>query len=94
MKNISKNNKTKSPTISIISPSLNLGRFLEPTIQSILNQSYTDYEHIVVDGGSTDNTLPILKKYPNIRWISEKDSGYQDALIKGMKMARGKYIRI
>lgn len=88
------NSSKNSPTISVITASFNLGRFLEDTIHSIQNQSYKDWEHIVVDGGSTDNTVDILKKYPHIRWISEKDSGYHEAILKGLKMARGKYIFI
>jgi glycosyltransferase involved in cell wall biosynthesis len=81
-----------SPQLSIISCSMNLGRFLEETIISIARQTFKEYEHIVVDGGSTDNTIDILKKYPHIKWISEKDSGYSEGLKKGLKMAKGKYV--
>ncbi len=82
------------PLISIISASLNQAEYMEDCIQSILQQSFKNWEHIVVDGKSTDNSLHILKKHPHIRWISEKDSGYWDAITKGVKMARGKYIVI
>lgn len=81
-----------NPKISIITISLNQGRFLREMIESVLSQSYKDFEHIVVDGASTDNTLEILKEYPHIRWISEKDESTNEALIKGVSMARGEYI--
>jgi len=84
--------KEGTPTISIISPSLNLGQFLEDTIVSIANQSFQKFEHIVIDGGSTDGTLDILRRYPHIIWISEKDSGYEEAMRKGLTLAKGKYI--
>jgi len=74
---------------SIITPTLNQGRFITDTIESILAQDYKDFEHIVVDGGSTDNTLEILKTYPHIKWISEKDKGPANAINKGFKMATG-----
>lgn len=83
---------TVDPKISVISCSKNLGRFLEDTIVTIARQSYHDFEYIVIDGQSTDNTLEILKKYPQIKWISEKDSGYTEAFNKGLSMAKGKYI--
>lgn len=82
----------KKPKLTIISPSLNTGKFLRDTIDSILNQSYKNFEHIVIDGESTDETLKILKEYSHIRWISEKDNGYLDAFRKGLAMARGDYI--
>lgn len=78
--------------ISIITPTYNSGAYLEKCIQSIVNQEFDDYEHIIVDGGSTDNTLAIIKKYEslyNIKWISEKDNGMYDAISKGFKMAKG-----
>jgi len=75
---------------SIITPSYNQGQFIEETIKSIQNQTYKNFEHIVIDGGSTDNTLKILKKYTGkIKWISEKDKGQSDAINKGFKMAKG-----
>ncbi len=80
------------PILSIISPSLTLARFLEETILSVANQSFRGFEHIVIDGGSTDETLEILKRYPHIKWISEKDSGYLEAVRKGLAIARGKYV--
>ncbi len=80
------------PKISVITPSLNHGRFLRETIESIVSQSYRNFEHIVVDGASTDETLDILRQYPHIRWISEPDSSILEAYQKGFDMARGEYI--
>lgn len=80
------------PKISVISPSFNTGQFIVETLDSIQQQSFTDYEHIIVDGGSTDGTLEVLKKHPKIVWISEPDNGYPDAFRKGVTMAKGEYI--
>ena len=80
------------PKISIISPSKNTGRFAKETIESILAQSYSHWEHIVVDGVSTDETLDVIRQYPHIRWISEEDSGPDEAFRKGLAMANGEYI--
>lgn len=78
--------------ISILTPSFNQGQFIEKNIHSVLNQNWEDVEHIIVDGGSTDNTVTTLKKYPHIKWISETDAGQADALNKGLKMATGDII--
>jgi glycosyltransferase involved in cell wall biosynthesis len=75
--------------ISIITPSYNQGQFIEDAIRSVLIQNYPDFEHIVVDKCSTDDTLSIVKKYPHIRWISEPDRGQSHALNKGFRMATG-----
>jgi len=78
--------------ISIITPAYNSGKFLEENILSVKNQSYPFIEHIVIDGGSTDNSSEILKKYEktyNLKWISEKDNGCADAMDKGFKRATG-----
>lgn len=85
------------PFFSIITPSFNQGQFIEETIKSVFNQTFQDFEHIVVDGGSTDNTLKILKKYKakypdKFFYISEKDKGQSDAINKGMKMAKGEVL--
>jgi glycosyltransferase involved in cell wall biosynthesis len=78
--------------ISILTPSYNQGAYIERNILSVLNQNYSPFEHIVVDGGSTDNTIGILKKYPHLKWVSEKDNGQADALTKGLIMASGDII--
>jgi len=76
--------------ISVITPSYNQGNFIEQTIQSVLSQNYPSLEYIVMDGGSTDNTVQILKKYSGkLKWISEKDNGQSDAINKGLRMATG-----
>lgn len=80
------------PRVSIITPSYNQGQFIEETILSVLNQTYPNIEYIIVDGGSTDNTLEVIKKYennPKFKWISEIDEGQYDAINKGFHMARG-----
>lgn len=85
----------ESPLVSIVTPSLNQGRFIEETIQSIKNQTYPNIEHIIVDGGSTDNTLEIIKKYDgtyNMLWLSEPDEGQSDAINKGWKISNGEII--
>ncbi len=83
--------ENKLPLVSIITPSLNQGRFIKETIESVLLQDYPYIEHIIIDGGSTDGTLDILKMYDDrIFWISEKDKGQSDAINKGLKRARGK----
>ncbi|MBI3558767.1 glycosyltransferase [Candidatus Gottesmanbacteria bacterium] len=83
-----------TPKISVISPSKNTGRFAKETIGTILDQTYTNWEHIVVDGQSTDETISVFKKYKHIRMISEKDSGPDEAFRKGLVMARGEYVML
>lgn len=80
------------PKISIVSPSYNQGGFIEDAILSVLNQGYPNFEHIIIDGGSKDNTVDILKKYPHLIWVSEKDKGQSDAINKGFNKATGEII--
>lgn len=82
------------PKISIVTPSFNQGEFLEETICSILEQNYPNLEYIIVDGGSTDKSVEIIKKYePHLSyWISEPDKGQTDAIQKGFNKATGDYI--
>lgn len=81
------------PLISIITPSYNQADFIEETIQSILSQDYPHKEYIIIDGGSTDETISILKKYnQQITWISEKDKGQTDAINKGFRISKGEIL--
>jgi glycosyltransferase involved in cell wall biosynthesis len=80
------------PMISIVTPCLNRGQFIEEAIQSVVQQDYPHVEHIVVDGGSTDGTLEILRRYPHLRVVSEPDDGLYDALNKGIRLAKGEII--
>ncbi|PSR17672.1 glycosyltransferase [filamentous cyanobacterium CCP3] len=79
------------PRISIITPSYNQGQFLEETIRSVLLQGYPNLEYIVIDGGSTDNSVEILRKYQHYlaQWVSEKDNGQAHAINKGLKVSTG-----
>lgn len=79
------------PKISIVTPSYNQGQFLERTILSVLNQNYPNLEYIIIDGGSSDNSVEIIKKYEKYLgyWVSEKDDGQADALKKGFAIASG-----
>src|SRR5271156_1675156 len=79
------------PRLSVIVASYNTGKYVEATMDSIFAQDFTDFECIVVDGASTDDTLQKLKKYPQARVVSQKDRGYFDAITNGLNMAQGDY---
>ncbi len=74
---------------SILTPSFNAAQYIERAIRSVMDQDYDDWEHIIVDGGSTDGTVEILKKYPHLKWISEPDRGQSDAMNKAFVMSSG-----
>ena len=82
------------PRISIVTPSLDQGEFLERTIRSVLLQGYPNVEYIIVDGGSTDGSLAIIKKYSQhlAYYVSEPDRGYVHAINKGLRLATGEII--
>lgn len=77
------------PKISIVTPSFQQRRYIEETIQSVLDQRYPNFEHIIVDAGSTDGTVDVLKSYPHLRWISEPDRGQAHAINKGLLISSG-----
>ena len=84
----------KRPLISIITAVYNSCNFFEETILSIINQNYDNLEYIIIDGGSTDGTVDIIKKYDDriAYWVSEEDKGISDAFNKGVKVCQGTYI--
>lgn len=96
--NLSEISDSNSPLISIITPVFNGENFIEFCIQNVIDQACPHVEHIIVDGGSTDRTVEIIKKYAekysHIRWVSEKDQGQSDAMNKGVAKARGKIIGV
>lgn len=91
---ISKQGSSSNPLISVITVVFNGGNELEETILSVINQTYALVEYIIIDGGSTDNTLEILKKYDSRidYWVSEKDNGIYDAMNKGITLASGQFL--
>ncbi|HEX3383804.1 MAG TPA: glycosyltransferase, partial [Mucilaginibacter sp.] len=84
---------TTWPKLTIVTPSYNQGQFIEQTIRSVLLQNYPNLEYIFIDGGSTDQTLEILKKYSSwiSYWQSEKDQGQSQAINLGFSLASGHY---
>jgi len=78
--------------VSIVTPSLDQGRYVREAIESVRAQTYSPIEHIVVDGGSTDGTLEILGEYEGLRWVSEPDGGQSHALNKGFALATGEIL--
>lgn len=77
---------------SVITVSYNQGEFIRDNIESVLRQNYSNFEHIIMDAGSTDETLSVLKEYPHLKWISEADRGQSHALNKAFKLATGDVI--
>ena len=81
------------PLVSVVTPSLNHGRFIRETIESVLTQSYPRIEYLGMDGGSTDETVEILKSYGDrLAWVSEPDGGQTQAINKGWRRTRGRII--
>jgi len=93
---LSENFNKNYPMFSIITVVLNGEKYLEETILSVLNQNFSNYEYIIIDGGSIDNSINIIKKYENKidYWVSETDKGLYDAFNKGMTLSKGKFIGI
>ena len=77
------------PLVSVVTPSLNQGRYLREAIESVRAQTHAPIEHIVVDGGSTDDSVAILREYDDVRWVSEPDRGQSHAVNKGFALATG-----
>ncbi|MFW5691177.1 MAG: glycosyltransferase [Chloroflexota bacterium] len=81
-----------NPRVSIVTPSYNQGQFIGETIESVLGQDYPDLEYLIIDGGSTDQTVEILRQYdddPRVTWVSEPDKGMANAINKGFAMSTG-----
>lgn len=86
--------KANYPLVTVITVVYNAKELLEETILSVLNQTYSNIEYIIVDGGSTDGTLDIIKKYQDkiSKYISEPDQGIYDAMNKGMSLSKGQWL--
>jgi glycosyltransferase involved in cell wall biosynthesis len=86
----------KTPFLTVITPVYNGERFIESCLQSVISQNCPDVEHLIIDGGSTDRTLEIIKSYiqwnPHLRLVSKRDHGQSDAMNRGITLARGKVI--
>jgi glycosyltransferase involved in cell wall biosynthesis len=86
----------QSPVFSVITVVYNGKHLLQNTVESILSQEFTDYEYLLIDGGSTDGTVDLIaqyaSKYPQIKWKSEKDKGLYDAMNKAIALAQGTYL--
>ena len=81
---------SRLPLVSIVTPTFNMARFLPETIESVLSQDYPRIEYIVMDGGSTDGTVDLLRRYEGrLRWISGRDEGQADAVNKGFRLCSG-----
>ncbi len=85
---------SRVPKISVVTPSFNSIHTIRDTIESVARQAYPDVEHIVMDGGSKDGTVDLLKEYPHLIWVSEKDEGHYHAMNKGIERATGDIVVI
>ena len=86
--------EASEPIVTVITIAYNCAAFIEETILSVLNQTYSNVEYIVIDGGSTDGTLDVIRKYDHAidYWISEPDRGIYDALNKGVRASTGQWL--
>ena len=81
------------PRLAIVTPSYNTGRYIGPAIDSVLSQQGAEFDYVVMDGGSTDGTVDVLKGYgPRLRWVSEKDKGQSDAINRGFGETEGEIL--
>src|SRR4051794_30278791 len=81
------------PTVSIVTPSFNQAEYIEATIQSVLSQNYPAIEYQVMDGGSTDGTVDVLRRHEKrLRWVSQRDEGQTDAINKGFAQTSGEIL--
>src|SRR6266496_2807503 len=85
---------SKQPKISVVTPSYKRIHTIRATLESVARQDYPEVEHIVMDGGSKDGTIEILKDFPRLIWVSEKDEGHYHAMDKGTRMASGDVVAI
>ena len=84
-----------NPKLSIITINLNNAAGLRKTIESVVNQTFTDYEYLIIDGGSTDGSVEVIKEFADkiTYWVSEPDKGIYNAMNKGILKARGEYLQ-
>src|ERR1700742_4639960 len=96
LKGIKKQSEIDNPLVSVVTVVYNGAKHLEQTINSVLNQSHKNVEYIIIDGGSTDGTLDIIKRYEDKidYWQSERDGGIYFAMNKGVSLAKGELIGI
>src|SRR3954463_3342842 len=80
------------PKFTIVTASFNSARTIRETIESVVTQDFKDVEHWVIDGGSKDDTIAIVKEYPQIKWLSEPDEGLYHAMNKGIERAAGEIL--
>ncbi len=84
---------SREPLVTVVTPSFNQGRFIRPTIRSVLEQDYPHVEYRVIDGGSTDDTHEVLRSYGDrLAWFSEPDDGQTDAILKGFGRSSGEIL--
>ncbi len=91
-KKFNRKSDLRVPRVSIISPAVNTEGFLKEAVESISNQSYSNYEHIIVNSETNEEIHKIIQEFPHVRWILEKNMEYLQAFKKGILMARGEYI--